>query len=65
MKSLHKAIDRADKMSKGNYPETTFVVYSKNEDHVIGNDYHVCFEFDLDTFYAGAEVLYCSEEHDF
>ena len=60
--TLKSAIKQARRMSKGNYPETTFVVLSKNEEDYEGNNYHACFEYDLDTFYQGCEVLYCSDE---
>ena len=62
MQTLQQAIARAKKISRGRYPEETFVVYSIDEEDIPGNNYHVCFEYDLQTFYAGCDVLYCSEE---
>ncbi len=63
MKSLNSAIAQANRMSKGNYPEEAFVVLSRDEEDIIGNNYHACFGYDLDTFYAGCEVLYSSDEY--
>lgn len=62
MQTLQQAIKRAKQLSKGNYPETCFVVFSKDENDIPDNDYHPAFESDLDTFYLGCEVLYCSDE---
>ena len=63
MKTLNEAIKQANNTSKGHYPETTFVVLSHDEEDIPGNNYHVCFEYDLDTFYQGCKVLYCSDEY--
>ena len=64
MQTLKEAIKQANRIAhKGNYPETTFVVFSRDEEDIIGNNYHVCWEYDLDTFYQGCEVLYCSDEY--
>ena len=57
------AVERAKQASKGNYPETAFVVLSVDENDIPGNNYHVCHEFDLETFFSGCEVLYCSDEN--
>jgi len=62
MKSLNQAIKKAIRLSKGNYPETTFIVFSRDEYDIPGNNYHVCYEYDLDTFYASDEVVWCSDE---
>ena len=63
MLNFNKAVERANQASKGNYPETAFVVLSADEDDIPGNNYHVCHEFDLDTFFSGCEVLYSSDEN--
>ena len=62
MKTIESAIKQARRMSKGHYPETTFVVLSKDEEDIPGNNYHVAYEYDLDTFYNGCKVLYYSDE---
>ena len=63
MKSLNEAIAKANKMSGGNYPETVYVVYSPNEEDIEGNNYHVAYEHDIDTFYCNDEILYSSDEY--
>ena len=67
MKTLSEAISKAKRLSKGKFPDTTFVVYSKDEEDIPGNNYHACFEYDLHTFYAGIDhdrdVLFCSDEY--
>lgn len=63
MKTLNQAIKAANRMSKGTYPETAFVVLSRDEEDIVGNNYHACFEYDLNTFYNGCKVLYCSDEY--
>lgn len=39
-----------------------YVVYSRDEEDIPGNDYHVSNEFNLDTFFCGCQILYCSED---
>ena len=62
MKTLHAAVTRANTLSKGNYPESVFVVYVPGDQY---GPYDVCFEHDLDTYYAGIrqdQIVYCTDD---
>ena len=36
------------------------IVYVVRENDPYYGDYHVCSEIDLDTYYLGAEIVYCT-----
>jgi hypothetical protein len=36
-----------------------YIVWSNEPVDAPGEHYHVCSEFDLDTFFSGCEVVFC------
>jgi len=61
MKSFKEAVAKANKLSESKDKEF-FVVLSKNEYDIPGNNYHVASHFDCDTFFQGCDILYSSYE---
>uniref|UniRef100_A0A6M3KVP0 Uncharacterized protein n=1 Tax=viral metagenome TaxID=1070528 RepID=A0A6M3KVP0_9ZZZZ len=39
-----------------------YVVISRDEKDIPGNDFHVASEFDVDTWFDGCEIIYSTEE---
>lgn len=61
MKTLHEAIQKAERYAKaGNYRQTFYVVLSIGERDIAGNDYHVADELELETHYYGNKILHAS-----
>ena len=63
MTSLRNAIKLArSKAAKSTtYHGGYYVVYSPEEEDIHGNDFHVCTEMDLDTWFSGCSILYFAE----
>ena len=62
MKSEQQALNEALRLSK-KLGREFFVVFSKDEYDIPGNNYHVCNDSGLDTFYQGCEVLHSSYDY--
>jgi hypothetical protein len=62
MKSERDALNKALRLSK-KLGKEFFVVFSADEYDIPGNNYHVCNDFGLDSFYQGCEVLHSSYDY--
>ena len=56
MKSRDRAEEVAEMLWNKN-GKSYHVVFSEGEKDIAGNDYHVCTDADLDTFYLGCPIL--------
>lgn len=63
MRSEEKALKHAINKSLRSHAVPYYVVYSPNEYDEPGNDYHVANDYELDTYFAGSQILHCSEDY--
>jgi hypothetical protein len=62
MRDLNLATKRAIELSKRKQRDY-FVVYSKNEEDIPGNDYHVASDYDIEAWFCGCQILFATEDY--
>lgn len=57
MTTKRKAIERALRIARRT-KESAYVVFSRDENDIPGNDFHAADELDRNTFYAGCDTIF-------